>query len=207
MTVRRRVADVVSARPDDLREPSPEDVDDLARLVDRERGLREIGDTLGLIERQRFCIVGRLDEHGCVGRLAEGALDLLVAVVADEDDSVPLAGEAAGFEVHFGDERTGAVDDVERAGGGAGVDRGRDAVGAEDEHRAVGYLGLAVDENGPVRLELAQHMLVVHDLFTYVNRRPEATERLPDRVNGALDPLRSTPGARRGGLAPPHDRF
>ncbi len=43
-------------------------------------------------------------------RLAGGALDLLVAAVADEQDVVVLAGEPLDLAVHLGDERAGRVD-------------------------------------------------------------------------------------------------
>ena len=45
-----------------------------------------------------------------VGRLARGADDLLVALVADQQDVVVLGGEPAGLIVHLGDQRAGGVD-------------------------------------------------------------------------------------------------
>ena len=51
------------------------------------------------------------------GRLAEGALDLLVAGVADQRDSVAVGGEPAGLGVHLGHERAGGVDHRQSPGG------------------------------------------------------------------------------------------
>ena len=47
------------------------------------------------------------------GRLADGALDLLVILVADEDDLEVAGGEAPRLGVDLGHERAGGVDDVE----------------------------------------------------------------------------------------------
>ena len=55
--------------------------------------------------------VGRgLDELDVLGRLARGALDLLVARVPDQQDVVALAGEPLRLLVHLGDQRAGGVD-------------------------------------------------------------------------------------------------
>ena len=61
-----------------------------ARLVDRERRLRDVGDVLGVLELERVDVLLGLHEHDPVGRLAHRALDLLVAVVADEHDRVAV---------------------------------------------------------------------------------------------------------------------
>ena len=45
-----------------------------------------------------------------VGRLAGRPLDLLVALVADQDDRVALLGELARLDVDLGDQRAGGVD-------------------------------------------------------------------------------------------------
>ena len=51
-----------------------------------------------------------VDELDVLGRLARGALDLLVARVADQQDVVVLAGEPLRLLVHLGDQRAGGVD-------------------------------------------------------------------------------------------------
>ena len=52
-----------------------------------------------------------------LGRLAVGALDLFVALVADQQDLVVVAGEAHGLAVHLGDQRAGGVDGLQAAVG------------------------------------------------------------------------------------------
>ena len=55
--------------------------------------------------------VGRaVDQVDVVGRLAGGADDLLVALVADQQDVVVVGGEPARLVVHLGDQRAGRVD-------------------------------------------------------------------------------------------------
>ena len=56
---------------------------------------------------------GLLDDRDVVGRLARGALDLFVALVADEQDLEVVAREAHRLAVHLGDERAGRVDGVQ----------------------------------------------------------------------------------------------
>ena len=91
LAVRRGVADVVGAGTGDAREALAQPGDDRAGLVDRERGLRDVRDLLGILELERVDVGLGLDEDDVVGRLAHRALDLLVAGVADEDDRVALA--------------------------------------------------------------------------------------------------------------------
>jgi hypothetical protein len=78
------VADVVGAGTDDRREALAQAVDDRARLVDRQRGLRDVGELLGIGDLERVDVGLGLHQHDVLGRLAHRALDLLVAVVADE---------------------------------------------------------------------------------------------------------------------------
>ena len=91
-----------------------------------ERGLREEGDPLG-IRRPRASRPRRRRSHerDRVGRLAQRALDLLVAGVADQEDPVALGREPARLGVHLGDERAGGVD--HRAGRAAAASSHRRA--------------------------------------------------------------------------------
>ena len=110
LPVRRRVADVFLRRLFDPREAAAQHVDDLARLVDRERGLRDVREPPPVGQLDRLGVGDRLDEDDRVRRLAHRAHDLLVARVADEDDRVARIGVAAGLGVHLRHERAGRVD-------------------------------------------------------------------------------------------------
>ena len=86
-------------------------------------------------------VAGAVDEGDVLGRLAAGADDLLVTLVADQQDVEVVVGEPAGLVVHLRHQRAGGVDRPQAAGGGLLVDLRRDAVGGEHDDRALGHLG------------------------------------------------------------------
>ena len=196
LTVGRRVTDVVGARADDLREALAQALDDAAGLVHRERGLGDEGDVLGVLEHQRVDVRLGLHEDDPIGRLAHRALDLLVAVVADEDDRVARGGEAARLDMHLRDERAGRVDRLQPQRPGVLVHDRRHAVRGEDRDRPLGDLGLAVDEDRAALAQPLDDVLVVDDLLAHVDGRPVALERALDRLDRAID-ARAV-AARRG---------
>ena len=128
-----------------------------------------------------------LHELDVLGRLAGGALDLLVAVVADQQDVVVVVGEPLRLVVHLGHQRAGRVDGLQPALGGLDVHRRRDAVGGEDHGRALGHLVELLDEDRAARLEVGDDVLVVHDLLAHVDRRAVEVERLLDGDDRAVD--------------------
>ena len=99
LAVGGRVADVLALRPLDLREAAPQHVDDLAGLVDRERGLRDVGER----RVRRAARAPRRPRPTRRATIASGASpivpdDLLVAGVADQHDRVarrPRSGAPA----------------------------------------------------------------------------------------------------------------
>ena len=117
------VADVVARRVEQVREPLPDGVDGGHRLVDRERRLREPGDLLGVAHDDPGDVVGALHELDVLGSLTGGALDLLVTLVADQQDVVVVAGEALRLVVHLGHQRAGGVDRLQAALGRLLVDQ------------------------------------------------------------------------------------
>ena len=69
LAVLRGVADVFLRRADDVRKPLLQLGDDLGRLVDRERRLREIGQPLGVVDLESR----RRPRSSCTRRIASGA--------------------------------------------------------------------------------------------------------------------------------------
>ena len=130
--------------------------------------------------------VGRVHDRDVLGRLAGGALDLFVALVADQQDLEVVAREAHGLAVHLRHERAGRVDRLQTAIGCRVHDGRRHAVRAEDDVRALGHLVDLVDEDRARCLELGDDVDVVHDLLAHVDRRAEALERLLDGDHGAV---------------------
>ena len=122
-----------------------------------------------------------------VRRLTGRADDLLVALVADEQDVVVVGGEPDGLVVHLGHQRAGGVDGAQLAGPGLLVhDRG-DAVRGEDDGGALGHLVVLLDEDRATVLQGLDHVLVVHDLLADVDRRAVGLQRLLDRDDRAVD--------------------
>ena len=172
LAVGRRVTDVVGLGADDPREPRAQGGDDRRRLVDRERRLGDERDPLRVGDVERLDFVDGLDEDDVRRRLAGGPFDLLVALVADEDDRVSVGREAAGLDVDLGHQRAGGVDRPQLALGCVVVDGRRDAVGREDDHLALRDLGLLLDEDRPPLRELLDDVLVVDDLLADVDGGP-----------------------------------
>ncbi len=97
-----------------------QDLDDLRRVVDRKRGLRDVGKLCRIARAERPGIARRLDQgHGALRQLSHGADDLGVALVADEHDFASALGMARCLGVDLGDERTGGIQDehIARRGG------------------------------------------------------------------------------------------
>ena len=123
-----------------------------------------------------------------LGGLAESPFDLLVALVADQDDVVVLFGEAHGLPVDFRDQGTGRVDGGEPAHSGGLVDLRGDAVGGEDDARALGDLVGLLHEDGPAFGQGLDDELVVDDLLAHVDGGSVELERFLDDVDRAIDP-------------------
>ena len=71
--------------------------------------------------------------------------------------------------------------------GGVLVHARGDAVGREDDHLALGHLGLLVDEDRAALRQLLDDVLVVDDLLAHVDRRAVQVERVLDRLHGTID--------------------
>ena len=188
LAVLGRVADVLSGRPLDRGEPFAEGLDDLVGLVDRQRGLRQVGQVVGVGHLHRSRLLDGLDQDRPSGRLARGPDDLLVPGVPDQHDRPASVGEPPGLEVDLGDERAGGVQDRESSPLGVRVHLGSDAVSREHDHGALGDLGLLLDEDRALGLEIADDVRVVDDLLAHVDRRPVGSERALDGLHGSLDP-------------------
>ena len=143
--------------------------------------------SLGIGHLERGDLVGGFDQDDALRRLAGRPFDLLVAVVADHHDRVAVGGEAAGGDVDLGHQRAGGVDRAQAARGGVLVHRRGDAVGGEDDDRALGHLGLLLDEDRAALGQLLDHVLVVDDLLAHVDRGAVQLERALDRLHGAVD--------------------
>jgi hypothetical protein len=187
LAVLRGVADVLRVRPGDVGVLGLEGVDDVAGLVERERGLREVSDTIGVRHLKGFDVGDVRDDLGDIGRFAEGAFDLVVVAVADEDQRVALLGKLDGLNVDLGDQRAGGVNDLEVALFAGLADRGRDAMGGVNDPRTVGDLFDLVDEDRAFLGQLVHNIAIVDDFAANVDGRSEGLEGDANDVNGTYD--------------------
>ena len=122
-----------------------------------------------------------------LGRDGHRADRLLVALVADVDDAVALAGAHPHLVVDLGDERAHRVDDVAAPRLGGGDDLGRRAVGRQHDRRARRDVGDVVDEHDALGLEALDDQPVVDDLVVAVHGRREAADHPGQRLDRHLD--------------------
>ena len=140
LAVLRGVADVLGVGADDVGKLLLEGVDDVAGLVQAQRGLGQISHAVG-VGHLELGNLGDVRNHlGGLGRLAQRALNLVVVAVPDEHQRVALLGELDGLDVDLGHQRTGGVDDAEAAALAQLAHRGRDAMGRIDDSLAVGHI-------------------------------------------------------------------
>ncbi len=156
-------------------EPVPQGGDDLGRLVGGQGGLGEVGDLGTGIDVQSGHVLGSLDQGH--RRLAQGAGDLLVTLMADEDDLIVLGGKASGLMMDLGHQRASGVDDREvTTTSGFVADLGGHAVGGQDHHCSGWHLIELLHEDGTLALQVGHDVAVVHDLATDVDRGAEALD-------------------------------
>ena len=96
---------------------------------------------------QRGDIVDRFDPVDRFGGDGHGADGLLVALVADVDDLVALAGSDLDLVVDLGDERADGVDDIAAPLAGLGHHRGGRTVRRQHDGSPFGHLADVVDED------------------------------------------------------------
>ena len=145
-----------------------------------------VGELLGVAHLQPRHVLDGLHQVHLAGDLADRALDLGVAGMADQDDLAPANRVAPAFGMNLGDQRAGGVDHRQPALGRLLLHPFRHAVGAEHRHRAGRDFVELVDEHRPAGAQVLDHVPVVHDLVTDIDRRPVFLERALDDLDRPL---------------------
>ena len=133
LAVLRRVANVVTRRILQVRESGAQATNGLHGLVDRQRGLRQPNQILGVRNLDDSGFFRVVNECRLVGRMAHRAFDLFVTFVADEQDVKTCSRKSLRFAVNLGDKRAGRIDGHEIAVERIALDLRRDAVSAEHQ--------------------------------------------------------------------------
>ena len=94
---------------------------------------------------------------------------------------------AFGLAVDLGDQRAGRVDIEEVAPAGLGRNGLGHAMGGEHDRAVVGHLVEFVDEHRALRLEVLDHVAIVHDLVADVDRPAIAFDRALHDLDGTVD--------------------
>ena len=132
-------------------------------------------------------VFGAVDQLHALRRLAGGAVDLLVACVADQQDVVVVTCVALHFLVHLGHQGAGRVDGAQFAVHGLLADCGGHSVRGEHDHRAFGHLVGLVDEDRAAFGQPVDDVAVVHDLLAHVDRGAVGVQGLLDGHHGPVD--------------------
>ena len=129
------------------------------------------------------------DDLNAFPGLAAGAGDLVVPLVTDQDDPVPLSGEPAYLPVYLFHEWAGSIhQQLQFFFPSLLPHRRRDSVGAEDESRSVGELVDALHEPDTPPGEVFHHAPVVNDLVEDVERGPVLIEGPLHCLHGHFNP-------------------
>ena len=171
LAILRGIADVVPRRTDDLRKSPPQSLDDLGRIVDRQRRLGQIRHLRRVGHFERVDVRRLLDQPDRLGRFAHRSDHLIVPGVADQQDRVSLLGKADGFQVDLGHQRASHVDRLQTPRGRLLPNLRRHAVGRVEQMFALGHVRQIVDEDDPLPPEPIDHPFVVDDLVVDVQRR------------------------------------
>ena len=160
------------------------------RVVHRQGRLGDVGEPLGVSRREPLRVLRRLDQRRRSRRqLAQGADDLGVAGVADEDDLEAALMVGARLGMHLGDERTCGVEVEQPPRLGIGRNGARHAVCRKD-HGSIRFRDLVelFHKNGAFVPKRVDDVAVVDDLVAHIDGRSELLERHLDDLDRPVDP-------------------
>ena len=106
--------------------------------------------------------------------------------MSDQYDFSGVAGETLSFYMNFCDQWAGGVDAAETLADRRLPHRRRYAVGTEDQQRASRRLGGILDEDRSLLSEPLDHVAVVNDFVTDVDRCPEPPKGYLDDLDGPV---------------------
>src|SRR6516162_2004906 len=121
--------------------------------------------------------------------------------VPDEHNAVALAGEFDGLQVHFGDQRTGGVNDLEMALPGVASHGRSYSVRAEDGARAGRHFVQFLHKDRSGVAEFVDDVLVMHNLLAYVHGRTIEIERYLHHIDRPHHARTKAPGFEQENLS------
>src|SRR6202162_2228270 len=196
LAVLRGVADVPLRGAGHVGKTALQDLDDLARVVEGERGLCQVRDLVRVGDLDRLGLFLAADETNGAGRLSERADRLVMVLVPDQDDRVALPGVVDRFQVDLGHQRAGRVDRAQALLPGRFPHGRGDAVRRVDEPGPVGHFIGLLDEHGALGAQLVHDVAVVDDLLAHVDGSVAHLEGAVHDVDRAHDARAESAQAR-----------
>ena len=120
-----------------------------------------------------------------------------MACMAHENDRPILPREPHRLQMYLGYQRAGRVNHMQAFRRSLLSNRRRNSVGAEDDSRAVGHLIEFIDKDHSLGNKGIDHVLVVDDFFSDVDRTVKELKRQVNDFDGALNPRTETTRLRK----------
>ena len=193
LPVLRRVADIGCIRAYNVPEPPFECGDHATRVVNAERGLRDIGDGRIVRKVERLHVGFGRDEMDRSANLTHRSLDLGMARVADKDKRAAFRHITLALSMHLGDQRTCCIEDRKFAARRFADDCLGNAMRAENGHGAVRHLVEFLDETGALTLQRINDVTVMHDFVAHIDRLTIFFERMLHDVDRPDDSSAKAP--------------
>ena len=174
------VADVFLVRARNVREALLQHDDDFGGVVDRQRGLGDEGEIVGILGMKVAASWAvSISVTAPAGNWPSVPTTSGWCGMADQEDFAAALEMDRRLAVHLGDQRTGGVEREEIAGPGIGRNRLGNPVGREHHRRigVVGDLGKFLDENRALGPQAVDDIAVVDDLVTDIDRSAVDRER------------------------------
>ncbi len=193
LAVLRGIANIVARRPLDEGEFLAQARHNFLRVVKAQGRLRKEGELAGIVDFESIHGGYGIHHDGAVRRFARGADDLLMVAMADQDNGAFFARKLERFKVNFGDQRAGGVNHFQLARLGFLANRRRNAVGAENQHRAVRHFLDGLDKYGAAAAELLNYIGIMNDFVMHVYGGAIRFQREFDDIHGAHDTRAESP--------------
>src|ERR1700678_4053697 len=183
LPILRGIADILRRRALDVGKALAQRGDNVARLIQAERGLRQVSYAVGIGQRYRRNFRGRADNLRHRWRLAESSNDLVVIAMANQNQRIAFLRKLDGLDVDLGDQWASRVDHPQLARLACLAHLWRNAVRAIDDALALGHFFNTVDKNRAFLLQLLDHKAVVDNFFAHINWASKSLERNADNIN------------------------
>jgi hypothetical protein len=101
--------------------------------------------------------------------------------------------ESSHFNMDFGHQGTGGIENLQASALGLVLYRPGDAVRTEDHDRIIWHLGQLIDEYRAACAQIIDHMTVMHDFVAHIDRATEDFQRSINDVDRPINTGTKTP--------------